>query len=352
MAPDADRFAPPAEPPEGERAETSAEAAAPSEPSLDVRRPRRSSNLCPNPTRRRSAPPPLESSAPLEPLPEPAAAAPTEPSPSLRPPRLAPDVFALPLVSEDEPCGPDLDLEGDTEFMNFIAATEGQLPAGYYAFNRASIDFPAALADGRKAPQAHARHTPARAHGKLSILNRDLAGFAQRLGNIAWLVKEHWEAANPRAEGDDYSGRIAQLVTLDETRSSCCRCNTRRCSTQTARARSRYRDQLLATGAAQPRSVTLYDLKGQKQTTEPEKFMPAKSIERVLSDVEIGRLAGVVADAQKARRFDPVDQGGHDRTCRLRERGGAAEAREACRRDDGIPACGAGEARPVARATA
>ena len=55
-----------------------------------------------------------------------------------------------------------------------------------------------------------------------------------------------------------------------------------------------YRDQLLATGAVQPRSVTLYDLKGEKQTTEPEKFMPANSIARVLSDVEIGRLAGVV----------------------------------------------------------
>ena len=55
-----------------------------------------------------------------------------------------------------------------------------------------------------------------------------------------------------------------------------------------------YRDQLLASGAVQPRSVTLYDLRGQKQTTEPEKFMPAKSIDRVLSDVEIARLAGAV----------------------------------------------------------
>ena len=50
----------------------------------------------------------------------------------------------------------------------------------------------------------------------------------------------------------------------------------------------------MATGAAQPRSVTAYDLKGQKQTTEPEKFMPAKSIERVLIDVDIARLAGAV----------------------------------------------------------
>ena len=42
----------------------------------------------------------------------------------------APNAFALPLVSDDDPCGPDLVLEGDTEFMNFIAATEGQLFVG------------------------------------------------------------------------------------------------------------------------------------------------------------------------------------------------------------------------------
>src|SRR5208282_3371365 len=43
-------------------------------------------------------------------------------------PPLAPDPFALPPVSPDDPCGPDLDLEGDTDFLNFVAATEGQLP--------------------------------------------------------------------------------------------------------------------------------------------------------------------------------------------------------------------------------
>ena len=77
-------------------------------------------------------------------------------------------------------------------------------------------------------------------------------------------------------------------------RSSSCRCNTRRSLDTNREGALSYRDQLLATGAAQPRSVTLYDLKGQKQTTEPEKFMPAKSIERVLIDVDIARLAGAV----------------------------------------------------------
>ena len=263
---------PPTEPPESVTAETqatsSAEAAAP------------------------PAPPPLASSASLEPLPAPVVAAPSAPPAAASPP--APAVFALPLVSDDDPCGPDLDLEGDTEFMNFIAATEGQLPASYYAFNRATIDFPAALQAAEKLLKRTLDLRLIVLMAKLSILNRDVAGFAQRIGNVAWLVKEHWEGANPRAEGDDYSGRIAQLATLEDSAVILLPLQHAPIVETNREGALSYRDQLLASGAAQPRSVTLYDLRGQKQTTEPEKFMATKSIERVLSDVEIARLAGAV----------------------------------------------------------
>ena len=187
---------------------------------------------------------------------------------------------------------------------------------------------------------------------KLSILNRDIAGFAQRVGNIAWLVREHWEAVNPRAEGDDYSGRIAQLMTLEDNAVVLLPLQYAPLLDTNREGALAYRDQLLATGAVQPRSVTLYDLKGQKQTTEPEKFMPA-NVDRAGAERHRDRKARRRRrDAQKPRRFDPDDQGGHDRTCRLRERGRAAEARQARGRDDGVPARRAGEARPIARAAA
>ena len=192
---------PPAEPPESATAETSAapsaEAAPQSETPIESAAPPKTPSA-------------LESS---ESLPEPVVAAPPQPA-SPSPPSL--DLFALPLVSEDDPCGPDLDLEGDTEFMNFIAATEGQLPASYYAFNRASIDFAAASQAAEKLLKRTLDLRLLALMAKLSILNRDVAGFAQRIGNVAWLVKEHWEGANPRGEGEDYSGRIAQLATLED----------------------------------------------------------------------------------------------------------------------------------------
>jgi type VI secretion system protein ImpA len=263
--------------------EATAEAAAPPEPSLTSE-----ADPQPEPPPESGAspvtPPPLVSSASPEPLPEPASASPP-----------APDAFALPLVSEDDPCGPDLDLEGDTDFMNFIAAAEGQLPASYYAFNPASIDFSAASQMAEKLLKRTLDLRLLALMAKLAILNRDAAGFAQRLGNIAWLVKDHWEAANPKADGDDYSGRIAQLATLEDNAVVLLPLQYAPLIETNREGALSYRDQLLASGAAQPRSVTLYDLRGQKQTTEPEKFMPAASIERALNDVEIARLANTVS---------------------------------------------------------
>jgi type VI secretion system protein ImpA len=238
---------------------------------------------------------PVKPETPAEPSPEPASSAPSEaPTQPASPSPAALNPFALPLVSEDDPCGPDLDLKDDAEFMNFIAAMEGLLPASYYSFNRASIDFPAALQTAETLLKRTLDMRLLALMAKLSILDRDFVGFARRIGNVAWLVSEHWKAANPRAEGDDYSGRIAQLTTLEDNAVVLLPLQYAPLLDTNREGALSYRDQLLATGAVQPRSVTLYDLKGEKRTTEPEKFMAGKSIERVLSDVEIGRLAAVV----------------------------------------------------------
>ena len=50
-------------------------------------------------------------------------------------------------VSEEAACGPDLDLEGDADYMNFVARAEGVLPTTFFSgpdgkpFDRSSIDF-------------------------------------------------------------------------------------------------------------------------------------------------------------------------------------------------------------------
>jgi type VI secretion system protein ImpA len=213
-------------------------------------------------------------------------------------PASPPDPFALPPVSPDDPCGPDLDLEGDEEFLKFLAATEGLLPgrelSQFYEFKRESIDFPVSLQKGEKLLSRTLDLRLIALLAKLSILNGDLPGFARWVRSLAWAVREHWSGVHPRAEGDDYSSRLAQLMMLDENTTVLLPLQyAPLVETQREGALS-YRDQLVATGAAAPRSVTRLNLKGEKETSAAEKFMAPKTIERLLRDVEIDQLAALV----------------------------------------------------------
>jgi type VI secretion system protein ImpA len=213
-------------------------------------------------------------------------------------PRATLDRFALAAVSPDDPCGPDLDLEGDSEFMTFLAATEGRLPANYYAFDRATIDFPAALQTVNKLMKRTLDVRPLALAAKLSILSRDVRGFARFVGNIAWLLSEHWEGAHPRAEGGDYSVRLAQLMALEDNALVLLPLQYSRLLELPREGSFSYRDQLAATGAIQPRTVTHYNAKGEKEVSADETFVAQKTIEKILRDVEIHKLAELVDTLQ------------------------------------------------------
>ena len=126
---------------------------------------------------------------------------------------------ALEPISADAPCGPDLDQEGDADFLNFMAATEGQLPASFFSFDRKTIDFPAAFA---AAEPLLKRTQDVRLYAllaKLAILNRDLAGFAKWMATIASLLEVRWDDVHPRGEDGDFGARVR--VELEECLYQC-----------------------------------------------------------------------------------------------------------------------------------
>ena len=222
----------------------------------------------------------------------PASSATTEPFAAPAP--AAADPFALPPVSPDDPCGPDLDLEGDAEFLNFVAATEGTLPPNYYEFKRDAIDFPSAFQTAEKLLRRTLDVRLLTLLAKLSILNRDVKGFARVIGGLAWLKRDHWEDAHPRAEGGDYSARLGQLMTLEENSTVLLPLQYAPLLQTTREGALSYRDQLVATGAVKPRVITRLSVTGEKETSADEKFLPQKTIERLLRDVELGRLGDIV----------------------------------------------------------
>lgn len=210
----------------------------------------------------------------------------------------APSAFAIPTISPDDPCGPDLDLEGDSDYLNFFAATEGLLPANYYAFNRETIDFPATFKTIGALLERSLDIRLLILGAKLAILNRDFEGFAARIGSIAWLLDAYWDEAHPRAEGNDFALRVGQLEMLDDNAVVLMPLQYATIVDAQRLGKLSYRDHLVASGAAQARVITVFNVKGEMQTTAPEEFMAQNAIDRLLRDVDTEKLVGAYTTAR------------------------------------------------------
>jgi len=124
-------------------------------------------------------------------------------------------------ISATDPCGPDLDFDGDPDYFNFIAQTELILPSSFFSpedgrpFDRTTIDIPGQL---ETLQRLMARTRDLRLlilRARLHILNRDLVGFAQSVAAIAYLLERCWDTVHPRAEGGDLGMRSSVIAALD-----------------------------------------------------------------------------------------------------------------------------------------
>jgi type VI secretion system protein ImpA len=128
-------------------------------------------------------------------------------------------------VTPEDPSGPDLDSDGDAQYLNFFAGTEPLLPMSYFEvvgssgqrgrFDPKSVDF--------EAPFFAAKPLLARTRdlrlivllAKLSILNRDLSGFAGCLAAIPSLLETQWSTVHPRDDDGDFTYRAVTIESLD-----------------------------------------------------------------------------------------------------------------------------------------
>jgi type VI secretion system protein ImpA len=148
----------------------------------------------------------------------------TAPAAPLAPaaPALDPAVAALCApISDADPCGPDLDFEGDADYLNFVAQAEGVLPNSFFSpedgkpFDRTTIDF------NRQFSQLQplmARTRDIRLlilQARLQILNRDLSGFAVSLAATAEWLEKFWNSVHPRAQDGDFIMRQTAITAFD-----------------------------------------------------------------------------------------------------------------------------------------
>lgn len=124
-------------------------------------------------------------------------------------------------LSEDDPCGPDLDLTGDTEYLNFFAQAEGILPSSFFSsadgrpFDRSSVDLAGQLQAIQPLWNRSRDLRLLVMQARLSILDRELGNFAGSISKIADWLETFWDDVHPRATGSDLSARASALWALD-----------------------------------------------------------------------------------------------------------------------------------------
>jgi type VI secretion system protein ImpA len=112
---------------------------------------------------------------------------------------------------------------------------------------------------------------------KLAILNRDLAGFARLFAASSRLLADYWDEVHPRGEDGDFSVRIAQLSTLDDSPVVILPMQYATLAETQRDGVLNFRAQMVAAGDAKLR--------------ESESLPNAAAIERILLNCELSELA-------------------------------------------------------------
>lgn len=241
---------------------------------------------------------------------EPEAAAPEEPAEQPAPDG-PPSPFArlgiaelVSPISAEAPSGPDLDLEGDADFMNYLARAEGLLPASYFSFDRNSLDLPAEIAAGGELARRTRNVQLLALIAKFSILNRDLKGFARHVAAIAELLATRWDEVYPLPFEGDHSLRMGAAQSLDDPAPCVLPLQHAPLFRFGRLGPVAFRAQLVASGELTPR--------------DGEEHPDAGAIDKALNDVEIEQLVesrdliAAVRTALSMIRETAVDRAGYE----------------------------------------
>jgi type VI secretion system protein ImpA len=196
-------------------------------------------------------------------------------------------------VSENDPCGPDLESAGDIEFMGFMARTEGLLPASYFSgpegkpFDRSLIDLAAEFASAQPFLTATRDVRLLVVLSKFCILSRYLEGFVTCVNAIAFLLKERWQEVHPRGDNPGFGVRIAVLETLDDSAPVIFPLQYTPLFESRRLGPISYRHFMFASGEAQPR--------------EGEQSHDVASLEKAALEADLARLLGVRSQFESLR---------------------------------------------------
>lgn len=191
-------------------------------------------------------------------------------------------------LAEEEACGPDLEMSGDSDYMRFTARIDGVLPKTFASFDRGSIDFPAEFAT-LKSLLAKSRDLRLLAPlAKLHILNRDLAAYTAVFKLVEALVDGQWPAVIPGLLDGDAIMRIVTLQTLDDMADSVMPLQAAPLFETRRFGKVSFRSHLLATGLVQAREA-------QNGGETGEEVPAVSALNAALAEIDLTELVAVRA---------------------------------------------------------
>jgi type VI secretion system protein ImpA len=182
-------------------------------------------------------------------------------------------------LSGDEPCGPDLEMLGDADYMRFTARVDGLLPRSFAAFDRGSIQFADEFATLKELLSRSRDLRLLTPLAKLEILNRDVAAYAAVFKLIETLMESAWPTVVPALIDGDAVLRIVTLQTLDDMADSVMPLQAAPLFEARRFGKFTYRSHLLASGKVQPR-----------EGENAEEVPSASAVGSALNDVDINQL--------------------------------------------------------------
>jgi type VI secretion system protein ImpA len=170
-------------------------------------------------------------------------------------------------ISEADPCGPDLDEEGDDAYLNYVLSAAGRIPESFFQrdpnapvndqrylpFDRGSIDLKAEV---KTISDLLTRTKDLRLltlEARFQSLAGQVLGLCECLQGMAMLVDTYWQDVHPRGMDGDYTMRQNTLSGLDDQTSILLPLTYAPLTTSKKLGSISLRDCLLAKGETQPR---------------------------------------------------------------------------------------------------
>jgi type VI secretion system protein ImpA len=190
-------------------------------------------------------------------------------------------------VSADDPCGPDLDLDGDADYMNFVAGAEGRLPSSYFdgkdesgasgrpfQFSKTEVDSIFAGVAPLLAKTRDLRLLVLLI--KFALLGRQFDDFRTLIRAVAMLLAERWDEVHPRADGGEFQARMVAVESIDVQPTVIMPLQFLPLVEHRRFGSMSYRSYLIATGAVAPR--------------ENEEVTDQATIDKLIREVDLADL--------------------------------------------------------------